>query len=87
MLSVFHGFKNSEKYISDKRHWVIDALMHALLAKHPKRTYLVGIDAYLFFLPLTYLPEWVVDYVLGWPKPYGQLPGQMIDWTHKDQTL
>lgn len=61
------------QYKSQNIQPVIDAMTHALFAKYPKMSYLVGPDARVFFRILSWLPEKVVDHLLGWPKPYGPL--------------
>ncbi|KAM4797470.1 retinol dehydrogenase 7-like [Rhinophrynus dorsalis] len=50
---------------------VTDCLEHALIAVHPRTRYSAGWDAKLFFLPLSYMPTAVVDFLLtlGEPKP------------------
>ncbi|XP_045176331.2 retinol dehydrogenase 7-like [Mercenaria mercenaria] len=67
------GIKNTAKYVSTRPQNVADTMAHALLAKYPKCRYLVGPDAHLFFRLMSYLPERAVDYILGWPAPYGTL--------------
>ena len=51
---------------------VIDVITHALFARFPKRRYLVGLDAKYLFRPLMYGPDWLSDFVLSWPAPYGE---------------
>lgn len=55
---------------------VIDAYEHALLGKYPRARYVVGADARFFDIPLTWLPEFVTDWILrklnsltAFPKP------------------
>lgn len=78
-FSVFAGLRRSEKYTNGNPQSVADAMTHALLAKYPKMRYLVGTDANVFFRVLTWLPEWVVDSILGWPAPYGKLSEDLDD--------
>ncbi|XP_069614611.1 retinol dehydrogenase 16-like [Ranitomeya imitator] len=59
--------KNLEKNLSDanpKIHLVTDCIEHALTAVHPQTRYSTGLDAKLFFLPLSYCPSAVADYFL-----------------------
>ncbi|KAK3605411.1 hypothetical protein CHS0354_007486 [Potamilus streckersoni] len=52
---------------------VAETMEHALFAEYPKLDYYIGIDAKYFFRPLEFLPNFVADYILGWPAPYGEL--------------
>ena len=45
---------------------VTDCMEHALTACHPRTRYSAGWDAKLFYLPLSYLPTFLVDAVLYW---------------------
>mgnify|MGYP006890317236 FL=1 len=46
-------------------------MAHAVLARYPSNRYSVSSDTKHFFFILKVLPESVVDFLLGWPKPYG----------------
>lgn len=50
---------------------VSDAMEHALTAVHPKTRYSAGWDAKLLYLPLSYLPTVITDFLIGslYPKP------------------
>lgn len=67
------GIKLTSAYVSSKPQYVAEAMMHALLARFPKSSYLVGLDAHLFFRIMMILPDWIGDYILGWPQPYGNM--------------
>lgn len=59
---------------SSKISLVIDAYFHAISAKHPRSRYQVGWDSILLFIPFSYLPTGVQDYIfaaagLFLPKP------------------
>ncbi|KAM9321188.1 retinol dehydrogenase 7-like [Gastrophryne carolinensis] len=56
---------------NEKLHLVPEAIEHALTAVHPWTRYSVGWDAKLLFLPLSYLPTFILDFLLsfGQPKP------------------
>lgn len=71
-FTVIGGMHLAEKHVKGNPQTVADSMTHALLAKHPKMRYLVGTDAKVFFRLLTWLPEWIVDHILGWPAPYGK---------------
>lgn len=45
---------------------VTDCMEHALTACHPRTRYSAGWDAKLFYLPLSYLPTFLVDALLYW---------------------
>nr|XP_006822114.1 PREDICTED: retinol dehydrogenase 3-like [Saccoglossus kowalevskii] len=56
---------------SEKTHLVVDAMEHALTSIRPRCRYVVGYDAKLLWIPLSYLPAEITDFVLslGMPKP------------------
>ncbi|KAM8974900.1 retinol dehydrogenase 7-like [Pelodytes ibericus] len=57
--------------VNPKLHEVTDCMEHALTAVHPWTRYSVGWDCKLFYIPLSYLPTVLSDYVLchSAPKP------------------
>ncbi|KAG5283530.1 hypothetical protein AALO_G00043070 [Alosa alosa] len=42
---------------------VTSCMQHALMAKHPRTRYAAGWDAKLFWIPLSYLPAFVADFI------------------------
>ncbi|KAJ7317796.1 hypothetical protein JRQ81_003958 [Phrynocephalus forsythii] len=50
---------------------VTDCMEHALTSRYPRSRYSAGWDAKLFFIPLSYMPAAVGDFVMTyrWPKP------------------
>ncbi|XP_030678953.1 17-beta-hydroxysteroid dehydrogenase type 6 [Nomascus leucogenys] len=50
---------------------VTDCMEHALTSVHPRTRYSAGWDAKFFYIPLSYLPTSLADYILtrSWPKP------------------
>ncbi|XP_029450715.1 17-beta-hydroxysteroid dehydrogenase type 6-like [Rhinatrema bivittatum] len=48
---------------------VTDCMEHALTAVHPRTRYSAGWDAKFFFIPLSYLPTVLADYLLTSPLP------------------
>ena len=50
---------------------VTDCMEHALTSCHPRTRYSAGWDAKLFYLPMSYLPTFLVDALVYWkaPKP------------------
>ncbi|XP_075447554.1 retinol dehydrogenase 16-like [Ascaphus truei] len=54
---------------SSKLTVVTDCMEHALTAVHPQTRYSAGLYAKMFYIPLSYLPTWVADYMLAsYPK-------------------
>ncbi|XP_068121261.1 retinol dehydrogenase 16-like [Hyperolius riggenbachi] len=60
---------------------VTDCLEHALTAVHPWTRYSVGWITKLFYVPVSYLPTFISDYLLAHPlaKPTRSLPSQTSD--------
>ncbi|XP_073432972.1 retinol dehydrogenase 16-like [Dendrobates tinctorius] len=58
-------FEKSLSHTSPKLHLVTDCMEHALTAVHPQTRYSAGLDAKLLFLPLSYCPSSVADYLLS----------------------
>ncbi|XP_075863960.1 retinol dehydrogenase 16-like [Microcebus murinus] len=48
---------------------VTDCMEHALTACHPRTRYSAGWDAKLLYLPITYMPTFLVDTILSWVLP------------------
>uniref|UniRef100_A0A8C3YDU7 Retinol dehydrogenase 16 n=1 Tax=Catagonus wagneri TaxID=51154 RepID=A0A8C3YDU7_9CETA len=50
---------------------VTNCMEHALTACHPRTRYSAGLDAKLFYLPMSYLPTFLVDLMMyyGAPRP------------------
>ncbi|XP_023369420.1 retinol dehydrogenase 16-like [Otolemur garnettii] len=48
---------------------VTDCMEHALTACHPRTRYSAGWDAKLLYLPLSYMPTFLVDAVVTWGLP------------------
>uniref|UniRef100_A0A8D0GJT3 17-beta-hydroxysteroid dehydrogenase type 6 n=1 Tax=Sphenodon punctatus TaxID=8508 RepID=A0A8D0GJT3_SPHPU len=50
---------------------VTDCMEHALISRYPRTRYSGGWDAQFFYIPLSYLPTALADFVLtrGWPRP------------------
>ena len=56
-IDLVDNLKNQASSI--QLHLVVDALTHALLAKHPKERYIIRPDAKFVFIPMSYLPIWL----------------------------
>lgn len=48
---------------------VTDCMEHALTACHPRTRYSAGWDAKFFYLPLSYMPTFLVDAMVSWSSP------------------
>ncbi|XP_069089423.1 retinol dehydrogenase 7-like [Pleurodeles waltl] len=58
---------------SSNLHLVIDSLQHSVIAVNPRTRYSPGWDCKFVYLPLSYFPTIIMDYVLAWSSP---VPGQ-----------
>ncbi|XP_055875329.1 retinol dehydrogenase 16-like isoform X2 [Biomphalaria glabrata] len=47
---------------------VLSACTHALTSTFPNTRYVIGYDAWLVHLPLTYLPTWIPDWIYALPE-------------------
>ncbi|XP_066450138.1 retinol dehydrogenase 7-like [Eleutherodactylus coqui] len=56
---------------SSRIYLVTNCMEHALTARYPWTRYSAGLDAKLYFIPLSYFPTFITDYLLSWnaPKP------------------
>ena len=57
---------------------VISAYEHAILSCCPRPRYVVGRDAQLVYRPLTWLPEWLADWILDSVGYRGPLPAALL---------
>ncbi|KAL2776208.1 retinol dehydrogenase 16 isoform 1, partial [Daubentonia madagascariensis] len=48
---------------------VTDCMEHALTACHPRTRYSAGWDAKLLYIPMSYMPTFLVDAILTWGSP------------------
>ncbi|XP_026356012.1 retinol dehydrogenase 16 isoform X1 [Ursus americanus] len=48
---------------------VTNCMEHALTACHPRTRYSPGWDAKLLFIPMSYMPTWLVDAMVYWRSP------------------
>lgn len=48
---------------------VTDCMEHALIACHPRTRYSAGWDAKLIYLPMSYMPTFLVDAIVYWRNP------------------
>ncbi|KAM5180600.1 uncharacterized protein ACMZJ9_001096 [Mantella aurantiaca] len=54
---------------SPRPYEVSDCMEHALTAVHPWTRYSPGLDCKLYFLPMSYLPTAISDYLICWSAP------------------
>ncbi|XP_025033208.1 retinol dehydrogenase 16-like [Python bivittatus] len=55
--------QHSKTYSGKNLRLVTDRIEHALTSRHPRARYSAGWDAKLLFLPASYWPSWVVDWL------------------------
>lgn len=48
---------------------VTDCMEHALTACHPRTRYSAGWDAKFIYLPMSYMPTFLVDAMMSWCSP------------------
>ncbi|XP_040281626.1 retinol dehydrogenase 16-like isoform X1 [Bufo bufo] len=60
-----NSFVESLNNINTKIHLVTDCMEHALTAVNPHTRYSAGLDAKLFFIPLSYCPSALADFFLS----------------------
>ncbi|XP_026539665.1 retinol dehydrogenase 7-like [Notechis scutatus] len=60
---------NNVKKCSKNFCLVTDCIEHALTSRYPRTRYSAGWDAKFFFLPASYLPSAITDYLLSIPLP------------------
>ncbi|XP_039079033.1 17-beta-hydroxysteroid dehydrogenase type 6 [Hyaena hyaena] len=67
----YNGLKQGLLRCSTNLNLVTDCMEHALISVHPRTRYSAGWDSQFFFIPLSYLPTSLADYILtrSWPKP------------------
>lgn len=53
-----------QTFSSPDTYKVVDAYVSALTSLYPRPRYVVGTDAKFVFVPLSFLPEWLGDYIL-----------------------
>lgn len=58
-----------EKHCMQHLCLVTDCMEHALTACHPRTRYLPGWDAKFIYLPMSYLPTFLVDALIHWGSP------------------
>lgn len=58
-----------EKQCTKNLSLVTDCMEHALTACYPRTRYSAGWDAKFIYLPMSYMPTFLVDTVISWGSP------------------
>ncbi|XP_064233322.1 retinol dehydrogenase 16 isoform X2 [Aotus nancymaae] len=61
--------EQSEQNCTQDLSLVTNCIEHALTACHPRTRYSAGWDAKLFYLPMSYMPTFLVDAIIYWSSP------------------
>ncbi|XP_008573721.1 PREDICTED: retinol dehydrogenase 16 [Galeopterus variegatus] len=69
VASYMKTIKLKEQKCSQDLSLVTNCMEHALTACHPRTRYSAGWDAKLFYLPMSYLPTFLVDAIVYWNSP------------------
>ncbi|KAM6472849.1 17-beta-hydroxysteroid dehydrogenase type 6-like isoform 2-T4 [Liasis olivaceus] len=69
--SNFHQMFVGNKWQKTDLHLVTDRMEHALISPYPHSRYAAGREVKFFFIPLSYLPTSLADYIMtyGHPRP------------------
>ncbi|XP_012609692.1 17-beta-hydroxysteroid dehydrogenase type 6 [Microcebus murinus] len=69
--TFYHGIKQGLLGPCTNLNYVTDCMEHALTSVHPRTRYSAGWDAQFYFIPLSYLPTSLADYIVtrSLPKP------------------
>jgi retinol dehydrogenase-16 len=62
---------------------VVDAYEHALLSRHPRPRYVVGIDAWFLGIPGQSLPEWISDWLVNILDRSKSVPAILLNTTRQ----
>ena len=71
-FSFWTGMKSFElldKICTKDLSLVTDCMEHALIACHPRTRYSCGWDSKLIYLPMSYMPTFLVDAIIQWSRP------------------
>ncbi|XP_062975837.1 retinol dehydrogenase 7-like [Elgaria multicarinata webbii] len=73
VVKLFTTFKKASRNLYP----VTDCMEHALTSRYPRSRYAAGQDAKFYYLPLSYLPASLMDYIMSYyqPRPAGSLSG------------
>ncbi|XP_036025835.1 retinol dehydrogenase 16-like [Onychomys torridus] len=66
LASYLSMIKSLDQKCNEDLSLVTDCMEHALTSRHPRTRYSAGWDAKLFYLPMSYLPTFLVDAMIYW---------------------
>ncbi|XP_036025834.1 retinol dehydrogenase 16-like [Onychomys torridus] len=66
LASYLSMIKSLDQKCNEDLSLVTDCMEHALTSRHPRTRYSAGWDAKLFYLPMSYLPTFLVDAIVYW---------------------
>uniref|UniRef100_A0A8C6RP63 Retinol dehydrogenase 7-like n=1 Tax=Nannospalax galili TaxID=1026970 RepID=A0A8C6RP63_NANGA len=66
LASYLTGIKSLDQKCTEDLSLVTDCMEHALTSCHPRTRYSPGWDAKLFYLPMSYMPTFLVDAMFCW---------------------
>ncbi|XP_037347245.1 retinol dehydrogenase 7-like [Talpa occidentalis] len=69
LASYFKAIEDLPSKLSGDLSLVTDCMEHALTACHPRTRYSAGWEAKFIFIPMSYLPTFLVDAMLAWLFP------------------
>ncbi|XP_064233321.1 retinol dehydrogenase 16 isoform X1 [Aotus nancymaae] len=69
VVSYKMSAEQSEQNCTQDLSLVTNCIEHALTACHPRTRYSAGWDAKLFYLPMSYMPTFLVDAIIYWSSP------------------
>ncbi|XP_036108458.1 retinol dehydrogenase 16-like [Molossus molossus] len=69
LASTLKAMQLLEKMSTNDLSLVTDCMEHALTACHPRTRYSAGWDAKLIYLPMSYMPTFLVDAIVYWRSP------------------
>ncbi|XP_044611916.2 retinol dehydrogenase 16 isoform X1 [Equus asinus] len=78
LASCMKSIKLLKKSYTEDLSLVTDCMEHALTACHPRTRYSAGWDAKLFYLPMSYMPAFLVDAMIYWRSPK---PAKVVLWS------
>uniref|UniRef100_A0A5F9C6G3 Retinol dehydrogenase 16 n=1 Tax=Oryctolagus cuniculus TaxID=9986 RepID=A0A5F9C6G3_RABIT len=69
LAAYMQSSKSMEQKYTEDLSLVTDCMEHALTACHPRTRYSPGWDAKLFYIPMSYMPTFLVDAMVYWGTP------------------
>ncbi|XP_053777275.1 retinol dehydrogenase 16 isoform X2 [Desmodus rotundus] len=69
LAACMKSFELLDKICTKDLSLVTDCMEHALIACHPRTRYSCGWDSKLIYLPMSYMPTFLVDAIIQWSRP------------------